>query len=63
MPYGETKVYCDGSHYIAIPPSKRPQKKKKVYEDKELVINERNEIVPEKSEVPTIKLPSGRELV
>ena len=24
MPYGETKVYFDGSHYIAIPHTTRP---------------------------------------
>jgi len=32
MPYRECKVYSDGSHYIAIPPSKklyRPRRKQK----------------------------------
>ena len=28
MPYGETKVYNDGSHYIAIPHTTRPKRKK-----------------------------------
>ena len=28
MPYGQAKVYSDGSHYIAIPPSTRPTAKK-----------------------------------
>ena len=28
MPYGETKVYFDGSHYIAIPHTTRPSKKR-----------------------------------
>lgn len=28
MSYGETKVYFDGSHYIAIPHTKRPPKRK-----------------------------------
>ena len=28
MPYGQAKVYSDGSHYIAIPPSTRPPAKK-----------------------------------
>ena len=29
MSYGETKVYHDGSHYIAIPHTTRPNLKKK----------------------------------
>ena len=29
MPYRDTKVYSDGSHYIAIPPDNFPSKKKK----------------------------------
>lgn len=28
MPYGETKVYFDGSHYIAIPHTTRPTKRR-----------------------------------
>lgn len=28
MPYGETKVYFDGSHYIAIPHTERPTKRR-----------------------------------
>ena len=28
MAYGETKVYFDGSHYIAIPHTTRPSKKR-----------------------------------
>ena len=28
MSYGETKVYFDGSHYIAIPHTTRPSKKR-----------------------------------
>ena len=33
MAYGETKVYHDGSHYVAIPHTTRPnlKKKKKVF--------------------------------
>ena len=27
MAYGETKVYFDGSHYIAIPHTTRPKRK------------------------------------
>ena len=34
MPFEETKVYYDGSHYIAIPHTERPpQRKKKRYEE------------------------------
>ena len=28
MPFGETKVYFDGSHYIAIPHTTRPTRKR-----------------------------------
>ena len=28
MPYGETKVYFDGSHFIAIPHTERPTKRR-----------------------------------
>ena len=28
MPYGETKVYFDGSHYIAIPHTENPYRKR-----------------------------------
>lgn len=48
MPYGETKVYSDGSHYIAIPHTTRPYMKRRkiieeeitVFEDKEKVIQQ-----------------------
>jgi len=30
MSFGETKVYFDGSHYIAIPHTTRPSKKRRV---------------------------------
>jgi len=30
MPYGETKVYFDGSHYIAIPHTERPAKRRRI---------------------------------
>ena len=34
MSYGETKVYFDGSHYIAIPHTTRPSKRKRIkYEE------------------------------
>ena len=63
MAYGETKVYFDGSHYIAIPHTERPQKPKRYRVEKEITISEKNEIVPNYDEVlSTETLPSGRVL-
>ena len=40
MPYGETKVYFDGSHYIAIPHTTRPTKRRlKPLEEKIVVVS------------------------
>lgn len=40
MPYGETKVYFDGSHYIAIPHTTRPTKRRpKPLEEKIVVVD------------------------
>ena len=41
MPYGETKVYFDGSHYIAIPHTTRPPKRRlKPLEEKIVVVDQ-----------------------
>ena len=42
MTYGETKVYHDGSHYIAIPHTTRPKvkKSKKIETNKEIKLKE-----------------------
>ena len=42
MAYGETKVYHDGSHYVAIPHTTRPnlKKKKKMETEEELKVKE-----------------------
>lgn len=41
MPYGETKVYFDGSHYIAIPHTTRPTKRRpKPLEEKIVVVDQ-----------------------
>ena len=37
MPYGETKVYCDGSHYIAIPHTTNPHKRTRCKTPEELI--------------------------
>ena len=43
MAYGETKVYNDGSHYIAIPHTSRPKRKnkKKIETKKEIELKEK----------------------
>lgn len=40
MPYGETKVYFDGSHYIAIPHTMRPSRKRPVRIEEEITVYE-----------------------
>lgn len=40
MPYGETKVYFDGSHYIAIPHTEKPYKKRRKPIEEEIVVTE-----------------------
>ena len=63
MAYGEAKVYYDGSHYIAIPHTERPQKPRRNKVEKEIVINEKNEVVPEFDEkASTITTKKGQVL-
>ena len=53
MAYGETKVYFDGSHYIAIPHTTRPSKKRpKPIEELVTVIGEKDE--PQMESTPSI---------
>lgn len=60
MAYGETKVYYDGSHYIAIPHTERLKKPRKIRKEKEIVINEKKEVIKDYEEVPsTITTKSG----
>ncbi len=40
MPYGETKVYFDGSHYIAIPHTTRPAKPRAIRIEEEITVYE-----------------------
>ena len=42
MPYQETKVYFDGSHYIAIPHTTRPSTKRVPTPEKEITVYEEN---------------------
>lgn len=44
MSYGETKVYFDGSHYIAIPHTTRPTKKRPKPPEEIIEVLEENEI-------------------
>lgn len=43
MAYGETKVYYDGSHYIAIPHTERKNKRRRKREDEEIAVVEKKE--------------------
>ena len=45
MPFGETKVYFDGSHYIAIPHTTRPSNKREKPPETEITIIEKTEVV------------------
>ena len=63
MAYGEAKVYYDGSHYIAIPHTERQKKPKRLKREKEIVINENKQVIPEYEEVTsTLTLKDGRVL-
>ena len=65
MPYGETKVYFDGSHYIAIPHTTRPTKRRpKPLEEKIVVVDKVEEengdeplSYPSETEVETTQQP------
>lgn len=49
MAYGETKVYFDGSHYIAIPHTEKPYRKRRKPIEEEITVTERDDgekIVP-----------------
>ena len=60
MAYGEAKVYFDGSHYVAIPHTERPQKPRALKIEKEIFVNEKNEMMAEYDEVKsTITLSDG----
>lgn len=56
MAFGETKVYFDGSHYIAIPHTTRPTKKRPKPVEEEITIAENFEIVGTQED--TIGVPS-----
>lgn len=53
MPYGETKVYFDGSHYIAIPHTTRPNLKRVSKPEEMITIVESEEGVEILNEAPS----------
>ncbi len=52
MAFGETKVYFDGSHYIAIPHTTRPSKKRPKPMEETITVLEENE--PQKESTPSV---------
>ena len=64
MAFGETKVYFDGSHYIAIPHTTRPTKKRPKPVEEEITVAENLEIVgtqEDTSSVPSISTNDSKE--
>ena len=53
MAYGETKVYFDGSHYIAIPHTTRPSKKRPKPVEELITVVEEMEETPIKESTPS----------
>lgn len=58
MAYGETKVYFDGSHYIAIPHTEKPYRKRRKFIEEEITVTETEngeKIVPleERTDIPS----------
>ena len=60
MSYGETKVYFDGSHFIAIPHTVRPTKRRCKPIEEEITIIQESEInegsLQESTQEPSISL-------
>ena len=61
MPYGETKVYFDGSHYIAIPHTTRPNLKRVKKPEEMITIVESEEGVEILNEAPSFSQNSDIE--
>ena len=63
MAFGETKVYFDGSHYIAIPHTTRPSKKRpKPIEELVTVIDEEEpQMESTPSDIDDAPFPVGEE--
>ena len=62
MPYGETKVYFDGSHYIAIPHTTRPNLKRVKKPEEMITIVESEEGVEILDEAPSFSQNSDKKI-
>ena len=62
MPYGETKVYFDGSHYIAIPHTTRPNLKRVKKPEEMITIVESEEGVEILDETPSFSQNNENEI-
>lgn len=67
MPYGEAKVYFDGSHYIAIPHTTRPTKRRLKQPEEKIVVVDKveeengveHDSVPSDSEIEIVQSPEA----
>ena len=50
MPYGECKIYFDGSHYIGIPHTTRPSRRREKPPEEEIVVTEKEAELPAEKE-------------
>ena len=50
MPYGECKIYFDGSHYIGIPHTTRPSRRREKPPEEEIVVTEKEAEPPTEKE-------------
>ncbi|MGN0751893.1 MAG: hypothetical protein ACI4M2_02705 [Christensenellales bacterium] len=50
MPYGECKIYFDGSHYIGIPHTTRPSRRRPKPPEEEIVVTEKETEPPTETE-------------
>lgn len=50
MPYGECKIYFDGSHYIGIPHTTRPSRRREKPPEEEIVVTEKEAEPPTETE-------------
>ena len=50
MPYGECKIYFDGSHYIGIPHTTRPSRRRPKPPEEEIVVTEKEAEPPTETE-------------
>ena len=53
MPYGECKIYFDGSHYIGIPHTTRPSRRREKPPEEEIVVTEKAAEPPTEKEENT----------